>query len=91
VVLEQMIAGASDGEDAAGAALDPEVLPPLPAAEEIVIDPAEPLLPVGSVSAVVEGMLVVQVGPGLAVQVCGALSRLHRRQLVVIRHGIQSA
>jgi hypothetical protein len=63
VVLEKMVAGASDEEDAAGTALDPEVLPPLPAAEAIVIDPTEPLLPVGSVSAVVEGMLVVQVGP----------------------------
>jgi hypothetical protein len=63
VVLEKMIAGASDDEDAAaGAALDPEVLPPLPAAEAIAIGPDEALLPIGSVSAVVEGMLVVQVG-----------------------------
>ena len=62
VVLEKMIAGGSDEEDAAaGAALDSEVLPPLPAAEAIAIGPNEALLPIGSVSAVVEGMLVVQV------------------------------
>lgn len=58
-----MIAGGSDEEDAAaGAALDSEVLPPLPTAEAIAIGPDEALLPIGSVFAVVEGMLVVQVG-----------------------------
>lgn len=40
--------------------LCPQVVPPL-AAAEIVIAPDEPLLPAGSVSAIVEGMLVVQV------------------------------
>lgn len=37
-----------------------QVIPPL-AAAEIIIGPDEPLLPAGSVSAIVEGMLVVQV------------------------------
>ena len=57
-----MIAAASDDEGDKGVpAIDPEVLPPLAATlEQIVIDPGEPLLPAGAVSAMVEGMIVVQ-------------------------------